>query len=103
MAWLRSTGDPRTQVFRALACEHRINILEMLIEGEKSTKEISSKIKIHPSVLSRHLGTLQSAGLVEVRKEGVEAFWSVSMPEVKELLEKAKSIVKKVDISVSSF
>ena len=87
-------GDARTMVFKALACEHRINIIEILRYGEQTVSEIASFLAVHPSVVSRHLAILQSAGLVMSRKKGVKVYYKLSSNEVMSLLENARSIVE---------
>jgi len=87
-------GDARTMVFKALACEHRVSIIEILRYGEQSVSEIASFLAIHPSVVSRHLAILQAAGLVMSRKLGVEVYYKLSSEEVLSLLEDARSIVE---------
>jgi len=87
-------GDERTMVFKALACEHRINIIEILRYGEQTVSEIASFLAIHPSVVSRHLAILQAAGLVMSRKKGVKVYYKLSSKEVMSLLENARSIVE---------
>lgn len=92
--WQFSFGDPRTIVFKALSCEHRIKIIEMLKYGEQSVSEIASFLSIHPSVVSRHLSTLHLAGLIVGRKEGVEVYYRLSSNDVMGLLEVARKIVE---------
>ncbi len=87
-------GEPRTTIFKALSCEHRVMIIEILKYGKQSVSEIASFLAIHPSVVSRHLTILQSAGLVMSRKEGVEVYYKLSSEEVLSLLKNAKSIVE---------
>ncbi len=89
-----SFGDVRTMVFKALSCEHRIKIIEILRYGEHSVSEIASFLAVHPSVVSRHLTILQSAGLVMSRKEGIEVYYKLSSNEVLDLLEEAKRIAE---------
>jgi len=87
-------GDARTMVFKALACRHRVKIIEILRYGEQTVSEIASFLIVHPSVVSRHLAILQSAGLVMSRKEGVEVYYKLSSKEVLNLLKDAQSIVE---------
>ncbi len=88
----------KSSIFLALACEHRLRIVELLENGERTTQYINNHMNIHPSVVSRHLNLLLSAGLVNVRREGVNAHWRLASERVKEIVrisnEIAKDIVK---------
>ncbi len=87
-------GDARTMLFKALSCEHRIKIIEILKYGEQPVSEIASFLVVHPSVVSRHLAILQSAGLVMSRKEGVEVYYKLSSDQVLMLLKQSQNIIE---------
>jgi DNA-binding transcriptional ArsR family regulator len=52
---------------KALADPTRMRIVQMLREREQYAQEIVGKLGISQSAVSRHLGTLESAGIVTVR------------------------------------
>ena len=58
------------EIFKALSCKWRIEILKMLEKGEICQCEILKKLPIDASTLSRHLKILRYAGLILERKEG---------------------------------
>ena len=62
-------------VFKALADPTRRQILEDLRPRELSAGEIASRFDISAPSISRHLGILRSAGLVEERKDANRAFY----------------------------
>ena len=62
-------------VFRALADPTRREILQILRKGERSAGEIGSRFKISAPSISRHLGVLETAGLVAQRREGVRIYY----------------------------
>ena len=53
-------------MLRALADENRLKILRLISEEELAYngRKIAEKLKLSPSVVSRHLGQLKDAGLV---------------------------------------
>jgi DNA-binding transcriptional ArsR family regulator len=65
--------------FKALADPNRVAILAHLAEcgGEKKVTDVSCCCPVDISVVSRHLGVLRDAGILEVRKCGREVFYSV--------------------------
>jgi DNA-binding transcriptional ArsR family regulator len=62
-------------VFRALADPTRRQILEDLRPGEMTAGEIASRFDISAPSISRHLGILRGAGLVEERKDANRVFY----------------------------
>ena len=94
--WKFIASDPRTLIFKALSCEHRIHIIEILKYGEHSVSEVAEFMSIHPSVVSRHLAMLQSAGLITSRRAGTEVFYRLSSDEVLKLTEDAAAIVEDI-------
>jgi ArsR family transcriptional regulator len=55
--------------------------------------ELLSQIEIEPSNLSQQLAVLRRAGLISQRRDGAEVLYSVSVPEVRELLLAARKIL----------
>ncbi|MDT8368137.1 MAG: metalloregulator ArsR/SmtB family transcription factor [Longimicrobiales bacterium] len=65
-------------VFRALADENRLRIIEVLREGERCVCDIQSSLDLGQSLLSHHLGVLREAGLVRARREGRWVHYALS-------------------------
>jgi len=65
--------------FKALADPNRIAILVHLVErgGEEKVTEVSCCCPVDISVVSRHLGVLRDAGILEARKSGREVLYRV--------------------------
>lgn len=66
------------KVFKALADENRLEILELLTDGEKCGCELLEALRIGQSTLSHHMHILCEAGLVDARKEGKWMHYSLS-------------------------
>lgn len=86
--------DPCSRLFMALASDQRLKILELLQEGEKSSREIIETLGLDPSVISRHLMMMRHIGLVAARKEGVMAYFSLADERVLQIIEIATRITK---------
>jgi ArsR family transcriptional regulator len=56
--------------FRALADEKRLQIVELLLEGERCVCELVAALQVAQPLLSFHLKTLKQAGLVLDRRAG---------------------------------
>ncbi|MGD9157050.1 MAG: metalloregulator ArsR/SmtB family transcription factor [Desulfobacteraceae bacterium] len=64
--------------FKALADETRIRLFNILLNHEMSVNELVSLMGMGQSRISRHLKILTDSGLLECRRDGVWAFYSVS-------------------------
>lgn len=65
-----------TKVFKALADPTRRAIFERLSrEGEQTVHALTAPSGVSQPAVSKHLGTLKSAGLVRDRRHGRETFY----------------------------
>jgi DNA-binding transcriptional ArsR family regulator len=63
-------SDP-TEMFKALAVETRVKIIELLkSEGPLGAKNIAGQIGVTPAAVSQHLKILKQAGLVRSERKG---------------------------------
>ena len=91
---MKSSSGPKQQIFShlaeiaaALAHPHRIEILELIAQGERSVEDLAGRIGLSLSNTSRHLQVLRRARLAAPRREGKNMFYSlVSETEVVTLL-----------------
>ena len=75
-------------VFAALAHESRRNILLTLahLGGELPSGYLASRFQHSWPTTTRHLGILERAGLVEVRREGRSSFYRLDRERVQHVL-----------------
>ena len=71
--------------FAALADPMRLALVEALRDGERPVNELVERVHIQQSGVSRHLGILYRAGLVEIRPEGQQRFYSLRAEPFDEL------------------
>jgi ArsR family transcriptional regulator len=83
----------KAELFRTLGHPARIRVLELLSERDHAVHELLEKIMIEPSNLSQQLAVLRRAGLVAQRREGGAVVYSVSVPDVRDLLVAARGIL----------
>ena len=86
----------KADFFRTLGHPARIRVLELLTERDHAVHELLAAIDIEASNLAQQLAVLRRAGLVVQRREGGEVVYSVSVPEVKDLLLAGRAILRKV-------
>lgn len=70
----------KADILQALAHPTRLQILEVLREGELSVSTIQGKVELDQANISQHLAKLRLRGLVGSRKEGNQVFYSVRDP-----------------------
>ena len=69
------------QLFKALADETRLRILNLLSRRELCVCQIIQALGIGQSKASRHLAHLRNAGLVTDRREGLWIHYSLAQPD----------------------
>jgi ArsR family transcriptional regulator len=83
----------KAEFFKTLGHPARIRILELLSEREYPVHELLENIPIEPSNLSQQLAVLRRASLVISHRQGGEVTYSISTPEVRDLLLAARRIL----------
>ncbi|MBI3989113.1 MAG: winged helix-turn-helix transcriptional regulator [candidate division NC10 bacterium] len=64
-------------VFKVLGDECRLRILKALMQRELCVCELVDALRIPQYKVSRHLGTLRKAGLVDARRNGRWMYYSI--------------------------
>ena len=82
----------KAQFFRALAHPVRIRILEVLIHGGRSVRELQDALALEQPIVSQQLAVLRNQGIVRAQKNGVSVRYSLRDPLVGQLLEVARRI-----------
>ena len=83
----------KAEFFKTLAHPARIRVLELLSEREHAVSEMLPEVGIEPAHLSQQLAVLRRMNLVVSRKEGSAVFYSLTSPDVAELLAVARKIL----------
>ena len=75
-----------TALLKALSHETRLVILCLLIDGEKTVRELEVRLDLRQPVVSQHLARLRADALVETRRDGKNVAYSIARPEITEVL-----------------
>ena len=89
--------DPNTniaEVFNALAHPSRLEILELLRDGEACVCHIQAMLEQRQAYISQHLNVLRQAGLVASRKEGLRVYYQISDPRLYEVIDQVGAILQ---------
>ncbi len=83
----------KAEFFRTLGHPARIRVLELLSQRDHAVRELLDEIEIEASSLSQQLAVLRRAGLVVQRREGSAVVYSVAVPELREVLMAARTVL----------
>jgi rhodanese-related sulfurtransferase/DNA-binding HxlR family transcriptional regulator len=77
--------DALASVAQALGNGRRAEIIDLLVQGERSVEEIATEISQSVANTSQHLQVLARAGLVRTRREGTRVFYRLASERVGDL------------------
>lgn len=92
-----TTNDLLPEVFDALAHPSRLEILDLLRDGEACVCHIQAMLDQRQSYISQHLNVLRHAGLVSSRKEGLRVYYQVSDAQLFEAIDRMKSFLQSTE------
>ena len=73
------------RIGKALSSPHRLEILELLAQSERTVDSLATEIGLSLANASQHLQALRQAALVDSRKDGLFVYYRLAGPEVFEL------------------
>lgn len=76
----KDLNTKRADIFKALANPVRLDIIDLLLDGEKCVCEIQQKLKKYEQPhISKSLLKLKSVGLIKDRKNGLNVYYSLAI------------------------
>jgi rhodanese-related sulfurtransferase/DNA-binding transcriptional ArsR family regulator len=88
--------DAFAQVGKALANGHRIELLDLLAQGERSVEVLASRADISVALASAHLQALRRAGLVASRRDGNFVLYRLADDDVYGLLASLRTVASRL-------
>ena len=70
----------QARIVKALAHPTRLFIVDELSRGERCVCELTDMVHVKMPTLSRHLGKLKSAGILEDQNRGSQVFYRLRVP-----------------------
>lgn len=86
----------KAELFRTLGHPVRVRVLELLLRGPRPVHELLAEIEVEASNLSQQLAVLRRAGLVSSRRDGTTVLYTLSSPEVAEMMAAARAVLGNV-------
>jgi DNA-binding transcriptional ArsR family regulator len=77
--------DEFARAAKALASGRRIELVDVLANGERSVEALAGEVGLSVANTSQHLQVLRLAGLVTARREGSSVYYRLAAPEVFQL------------------
>jgi DNA-binding transcriptional ArsR family regulator len=74
------------EIFKGLAHPTRLQILDLLREGEMCVCHIEASLSKRQAYVSQQLMTLREAGLVDSRRDGLQVYYRLTNPQITDLL-----------------
>lgn len=81
------------RLFGAMAHPVRLQILEMLAQGEACVCHLSSALHQRQAYVSQQLAKLREEGLIADRKEGLFVYYRLADPSVAQLADQAREVL----------
>lgn len=66
------------RITKALASERRLELIDLLAQGERTVEQLAKESHMSIANVSQHLQTLKAAQLLEVRREGLYAYYRLA-------------------------
>jgi ArsR family transcriptional regulator len=89
-----NTNSLLTDVFNALAHPSRLEILDLLRDGEACVCHIQAMLNHRQAYISQHLNVLRNVGLVSSRKDGLRVYYQINDPQLFEVIDGMKAYLK---------
>jgi rhodanese-related sulfurtransferase/DNA-binding transcriptional ArsR family regulator len=83
------------RIGKALSSPHRLEILELLAQGERTVDSLATEMELSLANTSQHLQGLRQAALVESRKDGLFVSYRLSDPSVFPLCKAIRTVAER--------
>ncbi len=80
----KSAYTKNALIYKILSSAERLEILNLLKEGETSVENLLDTMKLPKANLSQHLALLRHSGIVTARREGLNVFYTIIDPRIVE-------------------
>ena len=84
--------DEFARAAKALASGRRIELLDVLANGERTVEALATEVGLSVANTSQHLQILRQAGLVAGRRQGTSIFYRLAAPEVFQLWQTLRTL-----------
>jgi ArsR family transcriptional regulator len=90
----RARFEERARIIKAMAHPTRLFIVDQLSRQERCVCELTEMVGADVSTVSKHLGVLKNAGIVDDDKRGTQVFYTLRMPCVLNFFSCVESVMQ---------
>jgi ArsR family transcriptional regulator len=91
---IQSRYEARAKILKALAHPTRLYIVDQLSQKERCVCDLTKMVGVDISTVSKHLSVLKNAGIVQLEKRGLQAFYKLRVPCVTKFFDCVESIIR---------
>jgi rhodanese-related sulfurtransferase/DNA-binding transcriptional ArsR family regulator len=84
--------DQFARVGKALSSGKRLELLDLLAQGERTVESVARASELGLTTASAHLQTLKAANLVTTRREGTKVYYRLAGTDVAELFASVRTV-----------
>lgn len=86
LSTMEETAPKVSALMKVLSNEHRLMILCLLVEQERSVGDMARALDMRQAALSQQLALLRKDGLVNTRRDAQTIFYSLARDDVRALM-----------------
>ena len=99
--WPRLVARIAAALFHSLSDPTRLAIVQRLASGEVRVRDLTSELGLAQSTVSGHVACLRGCGLVQGRAQGRSVYYSLTRPELLDMLAAAEVLLSATGNAVS--
>jgi rhodanese-related sulfurtransferase len=84
-----------SRVAKAIDSPHRLELIDLLAQGERSVEALAAQAALTVANTSRHLQVLKGARLVETRKDGLRVFYRLADAQVFDVVRSIRALAER--------
>ena len=93
--------EKHAELCQAVAHPKRLELLDLLRDGERCVCEMAPLLGIRQANLSQHLSILRTAGVVVTRRSGPSVYYRVRDPRIFEAIDTMRSVIREQFLEAS--
>ncbi len=94
-AFKTEVNEQFARIAKAMANPHRLELVDVLAQGESSVEELASETALSVANASQHLQALRDAHLIIARKKGLRVYYRLLDPDVIRLIQIIREIAER--------
>ena len=94
-AFKTEINEQFTRIAKAIANPHRLELVDLLAQGERSVEELAKEAALSVANASQHLQALREAHLITARKVGLRVYYRLADASIYQLVQLIREIAER--------